>query len=62
MNHEKELGEELIRLYAEELDIITACYERMGKLLDKERIRVRIEELDISELYIWWWILRNPIL
>lgn len=53
MNHEKELGEELIRLYAEELDIITACYERMGKLLDKERIRVRIEELDISELYIY---------
>ncbi|MCI8269482.1 MAG: hypothetical protein HFG55_07470 [Lachnospiraceae bacterium] len=48
-----EREEELIGLYADEIDIITACYEMMGKLLDQNQIASRIEELKIEELYIY---------
>lgn len=45
--------EELIGLYADEMDLITACYEMMGKLLDRNQMASRIEELKIEELYIY---------
>ena len=48
-----EREEELIGLYADVIDIITACYEMMGKLLDQNQIASRIEELKIEELYIY---------
>lgn len=50
---ENSLVEELIDLYAEEVDILAACYERMGNLLDRKRIRNRAEELKLRELYIY---------
>lgn len=50
---ENSLVEELIDLYAEEIDILAACYERMGNLLDRKRIQNRAKELNLRELYIY---------
>ncbi len=53
MVQENSLMEELIDLYAEEVDVLAACYERMGNLLDRKRIKNRVEELKLKELYIY---------
>ncbi len=48
-----EKTEELLSLYADETDVITACYEMMGKLLNRDRVTSRVKELEIRDLYIY---------
>lgn len=50
MDKEEEL---LLESYMEEADIITQCYNTMGRLLDIEQVKKRVEELGIESVYIY---------
>lgn len=45
--------EELLDIYASELDLYLSSYEMMGRMLDKEYLKGRIELLGLSEMYIY---------
>lgn len=45
--------DELINLYANEVDVLSACYEMMGRLLDERQLDSQIKKFEISELYIY---------
>lgn len=45
--------EELLDFYMDELDTKNACYEMMGRLLDREHIASRIKQLDLKKVYVY---------
>lgn len=45
--------DELLDIYAQELDIFSASYEMMGQMLNKEHLKARLEILKLSDLYIY---------
>lgn len=45
--------DELLDIYAQELDILSASYEMMGQMLNKEHLKARIEILKLSDVYIY---------
>lgn len=50
MDREEEF---LLESYMEEADIITKCYDMMGRLLDLKQIEKRMKELGIKSMYIY---------
>ena len=48
-----DLLDSLLDAYVEELEIVKCSFELMGKLLDKSRLKKRIEYLNIKKLYIY---------
>lgn len=53
MTDENTVLNALVDAYAEELEIEKSNFELMGKLLDKNCLKKRIEELNIKKIYIY---------
>lgn len=45
--------EKILDAYARELEIATYSYDMMGKMLDKEFVKSRIDLLGVTEFYIY---------
>lgn len=45
--------EELLEIYLDELDITNACYEMMGRLLDREHVASRVKQMNLKNVYIY---------
>ena len=43
----------LFDIYANEMEIASACYEMMGRLLDKKYVKERVEIAQLSDVYIY---------
>lgn len=47
------MQEKILDAYARELEIATYSYDMMGKMLDKEFVKSRIDLLGVTEFYIY---------
>lgn len=48
-----EQKEELFELYMQDLDLYITSYELMGRLLDRKNVSLRVNELELGDVYIY---------